>query len=329
MLDLIYIVEDSQALDSSDNAEKPYQQNFVLAGHSQAEGAASAVSAAAVAGAIVGASSLFTLLPTALVISAVSQTPSLLRLIKNQKAGATDAAGTSVVDGEAKTLASFVNKHAMSPGEAKARGYLFQPGHPIVGKAYKKHPLADYTNAKKSNLYIPSDSYDAILLEERESELLKLLVHLGATRISITRKTSDLIRKASRVNASVDVALKGGAELGYTGTNEGSSDSLDTRDFSLTGKPWVQGTMVAEEQFFWLAYEPSWGAVVFAREHGGCLSASLEIKETTSFSTDKSVELSVKAKLVEAGVSGGLSSLDSAEKTYYIKAEFAPVLASL
>lgn len=64
---------------------------------------------------------------------------------------------------------------------------------------------------------------------------------------------------------------------------------------------------------------------MFAREVGGCLSASLEIKENTSFSTDKNFELSVKAKLVEAGAQAGLSTLETEENTYFVRAEFAPV----
>ncbi|MEL7551607.1 hypothetical protein ACIOWK_17275 [Pseudomonas protegens] len=57
----------------------------------------------------------------------------------------------------------------------------------------------------------------------------------------------------------------------------------------------------------------------------GCLTASLEIKENTSFSTDKNLELSVKAKLVEVGAQAGISNLETGEKTYFVKAEFAPV----
>ncbi|WP_235369380.1 hypothetical protein [Pseudomonas fluorescens] len=64
---------------------------------------------------------------------------------------------------------------------------------------------------------------------------------------------------------------------------------------------------------------------MFAREVGGCLTASLEIKENTSFSTDKNLELSVKAKLVEVGAQAGISNLETGEKTYFVKAEFAPV----
>lgn len=327
MLDLIYIVEDSHS-PSAKSENRPDGRSVTPPGRDQSLNNSSGVSEVALLGAVAVASPLLSLLPTSLIVSAVSGAPSLARLLMSEKDEIPADANPSLEEGQAKTLVSFVNKHAMSPDEAKARGYLFQPGHPIVGKAYKKHPLADYANAKKSNLYIPSDSYDAILLEERESELLRLLVYLGAIHISITKKTSDLTRSALRANVSVDIALKAAAGLGYASNSENCFDVFDTREFSLSGKPWTQGSTVSEGQFFWLAYEPSWAAVVFAREHGGCLSASLEIKETTSFSTDKNIELSVKAKMLNAGLGGGLSDLDSTEKTYYIKADFAPVIAA-
>lgn len=213
----------------------------------------------------------------------------------------------------------------MSPRQAKEAGYRFQPGHPVVGKAYRRHPLSEHSTPDNGNLYIPSDSYDAILLEERESELIKLLVHLGATKISITKKASDKTRSTVTAEASVQVGPMGGGDVSYTGKTERGADTLDTREFVLSGKPWNTESKVDRENFYWLSYEPSWKAVVFAREVGGCLTASLEIKENTSFSSDKDFELSVRAKMVEVGAQAGISNLETEEKTYFVRAEFAPV----
>jgi hypothetical protein len=230
-----------------------------------------------------------------------------------------------VITEESRSLAAYIRHHSLSRSQAKDAGYRFQPGHPVVGKAYRKHPLNDYPNPENGKLYIPSDSYDAILLEERESELIKLLVHLGATKISITKKASDKTRNTITGGVSVQAGSLGGGDASYMGKTERDTDTLDTREFSLTGRSWKADSKADRDNFFWLSYEPSWKAVVFAREVGGCLTASLEIKETTSFSTDKNLELSVKAKLVEVGAQAGNSNLEAEEKTYFVKAEFAPV----
>jgi hypothetical protein len=330
MLDLIYIVDEQLVPSAAKNDDVAYQPNFTMPGREGAgavklEGLGATTIATAVATTAVAALNPFTF-PTALLASAVLGTPSLISLFTKDRAGET-AEDPAQLE-ETRLLAAYVQQHSISRTQAKAAGYCFQPGHPVVGKAYRKHPLTDYPNPENGNLYIPSDSYDAILLEERESELIKLLVHLGATKITITKKTSDKSIKSVNGGASVKAGHLAGGGVNYSSSSDRETNSLDTREFSLSGRGWGPDSKVERDSFFWLSYEPSWKAVVFAREHGGCLSASLEIKESTSFSTDKNLELSVKAKLAEVSAKAGLSGADAEEKTYFVRAEFAPVRQS-
>jgi len=317
MLDLIYIVEEHLA-PRSDATTGP---NFTMPGRDGIS-TISGASASSAALAALGGMNLLATLPTALISSAFIATPALVALVGKAVTdkNATDAAEQQ----KAGLLADYVQKHSKSPSQAREEGYRFQPGHPVIGKTYRKHPLTDYPNPESGRLYIPSDSYDSILLEERESELIKLLVHLGATRITITKKSSDKTVEAVHAGASVQ-AGPGGGGINYQGHAEQTSNSMDTREFLLAGRKWRDDSQLDRTNFFWLAYEPSWKAVVFAREYGGCLSASLEIKESTSFSSDKSVELSVKAKLAEVSAQAGMKNTGTEEKTYYVKAEFAPI----
>lgn len=328
MLDLIYIVEEPIICDPAQRNGNSSSVNFTMPDRDEHQGAITGAALASIAGAAVlgrGASLLAApLLPTALMASALLGVPSLLTGFTKDRALKSDDLDDAKLE-EARLLTLYVQHHSLSRSQANEEGYRFQPGHPVVGKTYRKHPLSDYSTPDNGNLYIPSDSYDAILLEERESELIKLLVHLGATKISITKKASDKNRSVVTTEASVQVGPMGGGDVSYTGKTERDTDTLNTREFSLTGRPWKADSKVDRESFFWLSYEPSWKAVVFAREVGGCLTASLEIKESTSFSTDKNFELSVKVKLIEAGAQAGLSNLESEEKTYFVRAEFAPV----
>jgi hypothetical protein len=333
MLDLIYIVDDQFASTPSEKDEAPYSPNFIISGQDQSLFSAKpAYTGAAIAAATTAASMLIPFLPISLIVATaaagVAGTAGVSAAIAAKDRNATPEQPVPTVPAiteEARLLAAYVQHHSLSRSQAKEAGYRFQPGHPVVGKAYRRHPLSEHSTPDNGNLYIPSDSYDAILLEERESELIKLLVHLGATKISITKKASDTTASTVTASASAQVGPMGGGDISYSGNTKRDTDTLDTREFLLSGRPWKADSKVDRENFFWLSYEPSWKAVVFAREVGGCLTASLEIKENTSFSSNKDFELSVKVKLVEAGAQAGMANLGTEEKTYFVKAEFAPV----
>ncbi|WP_236181998.1 MULTISPECIES: hypothetical protein [Pseudomonas] len=334
MLDLIYIVEDQFASINSEKDDTDYSPNFTLSGQSSPLlSAKPAYTGAAIAAATTAASMFIPFLPLSLIVATaaagVAGTAGISAAIAAKDRNAVSeepvVPALPAITEEARLLATYVQHHSLSRSQAREAGYRFQPGHPVVGKAYRRHPLSEHSTPDHGNLYIPSDSYDAILLEERESELIKLLVHLGATKISITKKASDKSRNAVTAEASVQLGPMGGGDVSYTGKTENDIDTLDTREFLLSGRPWNADSQVDREKFFWLSYEPSWKAVVFAREVGGCLTASLEIKESTSFSSSKDFELSVKVKLMEAGAQAGIENLGIEEKTYFVKAEFAPV----
>lgn len=323
MLDLIYIIEEQADYDQSRADDAPYSPNFTMPGR---DGLQFQLTDALVGMAALNPTAVLLaspLIPSALLVSAARRFPSLLSsLAKDRSEESAESKQARAAD--ARMLAAYVNEHSLSRSQAKEEGYRFQPGHPVVGKAYRKHPLNDFQEDDNGHLYIPSDSYDTILLEERESELIKLLVLLGATKISITKKATGSARHAIIAGVSVQAGPLGGGGLNYKTAADTEIDKLDTREFSLSGRTWRADSKIDPRKFFWLSYEPSWKAVVFAREEGGCLTASLEIKESTSFSTDKNLELSVKVKLAEGGAQVGVSDVANEEKTYYVRAEFAP-----
>lgn len=327
MLDLIYIVDES-TLPPPTRDNEEYVPNFVMGKQSRAIDIKTETSidpgikdgAIATAGVVAGAAlNFFPMgLPVSLIASALISAPRLITfLAKNRNENPENPSALAPIDiEEARLLTDFAARHSMTRDQAKTAGYKFQPGHPVIGKDYRRHPLTE------GNLYIPNDSYDTILLEERESELIKLLVHLGATKITITKKVADISQKEFKANLTAQATLAG-AGMGTTLNSGTENNILDTREFILSGRAWNIDSKVDRDIFFWLPYEPSWKAVVFAREEGGCLTASLEIRENTSLSSNKNLELSVKAKLVEVGAQVGISDLLSEEKTYYVKAEFS------
>lgn len=225
---------------------------------------------------------------------------------------------------EAARFAAYMRKHSVTPAHAEKAGFRFEPGHPLVGKVYKRHPLAGAATHDKHNLYIPSERYDQILLAEREAELIKMLVDMGATRIQISKKSAEVARSSIDGSASTDVAGYGGGSASYSSKNNQSRSTMDSREFRLRGKEWHEGDRLAGANYLWLAFEPSWAAVVMAREVGACEVASLEIKETTSFSNDRNIEFQIQAQMLQAGANAQINASAKEETEYFITVEFAP-----
>ncbi|MEI7065493.1 hypothetical protein [Dickeya chrysanthemi] len=269
-------------------------------------------------------------LPTAIISSIISFTPGILDLF-SEKNDITDQPyeKEKIKYQEAKELFEHIQRLSLSPSKAKSAGYRFQPGHPLIGKAYRRHPLADYDEKNKANLYIPSDCYNQILLEERESEMIKLLVHLGATKITITKKFECENAESSELQAGIHSNIPAGASASYSERQKTNLNSMDTREFTLSGKTWTPESKVDRSQFFWLEYEPSWNAVVYAREIGGCLTASLELKESTSFSMDKNIEANIKAKMLELATHANFEKSDTTDDIYYINAVFSSAISEV
>ena len=262
----------------------------------------------------------FSLLPDSLILAAVNAIPSLGSLFYEEK-----NEGAAALEEKKRLLAAFLERATFSQSQALEAGYRFQPGHPLSGKSYRKHPLASFAAPDTGHLYIPSEGYDAHVLEERESELIRLLVSLGATRISITKNSTSDTNDHVKSNASVSVGPIADIKVEYGSEYRHSLSSSDTRVFILSAHCWSTSAKLDQKDFFWLAFEPSWKAVLFAREHGGCTEASLELKENTSFSEDSNMGINVKAKKIGGGLSGSIGNQDAAQRAHLINVNFAPI----
>lgn len=215
---------------------------------------------------------------------------------------------------------AYMKEHSLTKSEAKSEGFEFPAGHPIVEQGYKLHPLAEQCESKK-RFYIPADSYDDFLMQERESELFKLLVTMGATEIEISTHVENIFENNSAHNLTASNAIN---SAGYQSSSSRSSDinSLNTRKFTLCGVEWKKSDTVNPSDFLWLEYEPSWQSLIFAREVAGCTSAAIEIKESSKYSLDRNVAIQVKAKILEAQGGLKLSKSDYQKTSYLVKAKF-------
>jgi len=191
------------------------------------------------------------------------------------------------------------------------QGIDFPPGHPLPRRLYRVHPLK-----KKSNRYIPVEVFDSLLYEERESELIKLLIDLGAVEITIKDLSSTTMK--ANINAKATASAAGGFETKAEGEREKSNS--ETRLIKLSQKNW-NAEAFNETDYSWLAYEPAWEALVHARLKGACLLSSVELNSDTSYSISASLGLTEGLIQQFADVGGGIefSNLYKESKLFEVK----------
>lgn len=315
---LIYIVEPEDIIPS--HTENEYVPNFTIPSHAIGGAISAGIASGSIAKSILLGVPLLSL-PTALVVAAASTSPLISQMLTKDKTAELPA---DIENAERNEMEVFLRKNAITESKASELGFQFPPGHPVIGQAYKLHPLASLNDVRKQDVYIPQDKYDSLLLEEREAELLKLLVFLGATKIALTKRK--LGSNSTHVSGSVSTSANVIAEAGInTSISERKNNHDDnTRIFELSGKPWKYGDKLDRSQFAWVGFEPSWEALIVAREIGGCAKATLEIRENTSFSSDKSLAAKVKAKIYGGDMSLNAENFVEEEKCYLVQAEFIP-----
>lgn len=312
-MDLIYITEDKPEMDGPNftipnsagkidikNSKDILTKNVGFAGN-------------------VGISSLVTwgLVPFPLLTGAAILAPLLANALSSKDAS------EEISKENADFLLDFIKRHSFTIKNALERGFKFPPGHPRVGESYRLHPLAKHSTLSKQDLYIPEQNFDDLLFEERESELLSILVHLGAVEVEIVKYITNLTERARSVNIGAGVDLVGEARIeGSDGASNENNDK-NLRIFTLRGKPWVYGNKIDRSDYAWLNFEPSWNALITAREIGDCTSATLEIKEVSRNDTNREIAMNLKAKIYSADGSLKLSDKDLKKTSYMVKVRFS------
>jgi hypothetical protein len=260
-------------------------------------------------------------LPITLLVAVATYSPAIMQLFTKNKGELPKDIEEGLEKIGKEDVEAFMRDHAYSIQMVEQDGLVFPPGHPQTGKVYQRHPLAAVKSATKAHIFIPAERYDELLLEEREAELLRLLVHLGATKITIAKKRR--MTRSSKFEGTVSgsAAVVGG-DIAAAGTSQWATDNADTRVFELAGKEWRHGETLDRSQFAWASFEPSWDALIVAREIGGCLQADLEVREITTFSSDRNLTASVAAKLYKGSAALGATSDNEEENFYLVKAQF-------
>jgi len=326
MKELIYIEDDSYKAISV-VSESLGNESWTIAGFSVENlkkylpeflmGTSAAATAATAARTGLGVFSMTS--PVSLVLAvAVTSGPMIYKLFNTD--GEPD-----LTDAEKKYIAESVEKIKVGRNEAKEMGYRFPPGHPVVGNLYQRHPLAA-ENSSKRNVFIPEENYQEFLLEERQAELVRLLIDLGATKIEIVESDDESLKNSNHLNAGVS-ADTGQVDVSANGSlaRENSSRNLSnkTRRFELKERSSESDEFIDASLYNWLDHEPQWRSLVYAREVGGCTSAVIEMQEDRSLISSSEFAASVKVRMLSLEGKGDARSQYMNNNIYTINIEFS------
>lgn len=240
-----------------------------------------------------------------------------------------DSDDVTLTQAQAEDFERAINKYSMTTENARKNNLKFPPGHPVVGLLYRKHPLSEHGVAHEDKFYIPDDYYESLLLQERESELLKILIHLGATKVRVSKiKSNESYNNfnfKSQMVSKIPVTVSASADFERKVNNE--CEENDDRIYELIGKEWRQGDILDRGNYFWLPFEPQWESLVVAREDGGCVKASIEVKSKTIFSVDINARAQIKTHLAEAKADIKNESTEEEKISYKYEVEFSRPLS--
>lgn len=197
---------------------------------------------------------------------------------------------------EASKWNSFLTKFAVTESELSHLGGHFPQGHPRVGVLYKLHPLANKNKKLKKNFYIPETNYEQYLAEEKEEELLKLLIELGATKIAVFEQESSQNKSRSTQHVETDIAVASASFSSLFNQESNRAHRVSTA-LKLKGKKWCIGDTVDISEHPWLECESSWRTIVKAREVGGCTEYRFETEAIFEESIIDEIPASIRVKI--------------------------------
>lgn len=205
----------------------------------------------------------------------------------------------------------------------------FPMGHPVANQLYVGHPLI-------ASKYIPFDSYQLELVEDKVREFCQLAQSLGATEISIeclNATSSDTNRNGQR-NGSLNAGYWV-ADISADYSNNYSHHMIDelSRSISLHQTFEPHSKPSKPDGLVWYDNEPSWQRLVSQRINGGLTSHEERIETKKSQMVEGQEMTAIKGEIdaLFAGMNISLNKTDEEKlkqqenAVISIKVTFAPM----
>ena len=180
----------------------------------------------------------------------------------------------------------------------------FPMSHPKVNQTYIAHPY-------KTDSYLPIESYDYELLNDRLNEFFYILQCLGAT--SITFETIEEENKEEKNHSNTKVDIEGKAKITEVKVGVGYENAMNsslrnylkmerTQTFNPTKRPYIPNDLV------WYPNEFTWQRLAQQRLNGNFLTHNevLSSSQTQTLSSSEIVDVNAELKMLFTSVKAGV-----------------------
>lgn len=170
---------------------------------------------------------------------------------------------------------------------------LLPPGHPREDVCYVAHPA-------HPRRYLPMGKFHRRVFEHKFAEAIRLLKHLGATKITVNKEKG--WGKEFAAEASVGIPQAG---MEAETNKESSSDSSLEYNAELEG----HDNPTLPENLVWYPHEPIWKEVAEGRMKFGQKEFSLEVRYTEDYGIN--AELSSDVQDADLSLGGSFNRHES------------------
>ncbi len=188
----------------------------------------------------------------------------------------------------------------------------FPPGHPRFGVVYVAHPAPSM-----SKTYFPMADFHRVVMEQKLSEAVLLLMSLGATSI----------RAEHVIGGNRDIAAMGKVKTPGAGVGLDAETSLN---FKSNKSLRFEGVFSGEnapglfDNHVWLQHEPTWQMVRDGRMKYGMTSFTMEVSYLDDFGINSKLEGALK----DSGFEFGGKFEDHKSSVWKLEGEFTPRLVT-
>lgn len=190
--------------------------------------------------------------------------------------------------------------------KTEAKTLTFPPGHPRDAVLYIGHPA-------RAEVYYTTAEFHRVTFEHKFAEAIRLLMHLGATEISVEHIrgwSRDFSGKISVSIPSAEATI--GAEAGASASQQESLLFKATLDGTDTPK--------LPDQLSWYPHEPTWQTIAEARISFGLRDFGLSV----TYNDDYGINAGLKASISKTGLDAGGKFEDHVSTEWRISGKFRP-----
>jgi hypothetical protein len=188
----------------------------------------------------------------------------------------------------------------------------FPPGHPRFGVVYIAHPAPSI-----KNIYFPMADFHRVIMDQKLSEAVLLLMSLGATSI----RAEHIVGAHRDVGTNAKIKTPGnGAGLETEASIELKSNKSLRFEGVLSGK----NEPSLFDNHVWYLHEPTWQMVHDGRRKYGMTSFVMEV----SYLDDFGINSKLEGMLTDAGLEFGGKFEDHKSSVWKLEGEFTPRLVT-